>query len=62
MLVEGALYVDYKPVLDIPVDKPVESLVDVVHLYQLNLWVDFVCRAQVDHLLCVLGASDHTAR
>ena len=59
---ERALYVYYKPVSDIPVDKPLESLVDVVYLYQLNIWVDFVCRTEVYHLLGVLCASGYTAR
>lgn len=62
ILLERALYVDYKPVPHIPVDKPLKSLVDVVYLYNLNLWVDFVCRAEVYHLLGVLRASSHTTR
>ena len=41
-LVQRALYVDYKAVFHISVYKPLESLVDIVHFNDLNLWVYFV--------------------
>lgn len=62
MLLERVLDVDDKAVFHVSVNKPGESLVDIIHLDDLDLWIDFVLRAEVNHLLDVFCTSDNTTR
>jgi hypothetical protein len=60
LLIERVIDVDYKTVLHVTVNKPLEGLVDIIYLDDLNLRIDFVRCTEVNHFLGVLCASDKT--
>lgn len=61
-LLEGVLDVDYKAVFHISINKPRESLVDIIYLNDLNLRIDIVGCTEVNHFLDVFYTSNNTAR
>lgn len=62
MLLERVLNVDYKAVFHISINKPFESLIDIIYLDDLNLRIDFVRCIEVNHFLDVFCTSNNTTR
>lgn len=53
-LLETIFYANDKVVCDIPVDKPLKGLIDIVDFDHLNVWTYFTCCTEIDHLLSLL--------
>jgi hypothetical protein len=61
VLFERVLNVNYKSVFDISISDPLESIIDIVHFDDLNLWINSFHCTEVNHILYVLCSSSNTA-
>jgi hypothetical protein len=61
VLFERVLNVNYKAVFDISINDPLESIIDIVHFDDLNLWINSFHGTEVNHIFYVLRSSSNTA-
>jgi hypothetical protein len=61
VLFERVLNVNYKAVFDISINDPLDSIIDIVHFDDLNIWIDSFHGTEVNHILYVLCSSSNTA-
>src|SRR5512144_439099 len=58
----GILDIDHKPVAHVRLDRSVVGRLDVIRLDDLDLGLDAVLGAEIEHLLCLGNAADQRAR